>query len=313
MRRTFMAAAALLAATVAPGSAGLAAAPGAWVDAVRPISAPAGGEGFPLPTASPAAAGAAHEAWAAEASGQRMIYNVTRPSLLRLPSGGDAVEPAVILVPGGGFEYLSVDNEGYRVAAKLTALGVRVFILKYRTVPLPDSFDGFHAAIASTFAGRPRQGGPIDIQKDLPDAVADAQAALRAVRAHAAAWGVDPARVGLLGFSAGAMTSLAMTLADAPDARPDFLGLIYGPTRAAVVPAHPPALFDALAADDRFFGKDDLGLIEAWRKTGASVEFHLYSGGGHGFATQPNGTTSDDWFNQFALWLKAQKIIPDAR
>jgi len=186
---------------------------------------------------------------------------------------------------------------------------VKVFILKYRTLPLPDSFAGFQDAIGSTFAGKPRAAGPLDIYADLPNAVADAQAAVRTVRAHASQWRVDPARIGLVGFSAGAVTTLAMAQANTEGTRPDFLGLIYGPTKAGPIPPNAPPLFAAIAADDRFFGKDDFGLIEGWRRSGASVEFHLYSAGGHGFASQPNGSTSDDWFDQFALWLRAMKFI----
>lgn len=289
------------------------AAPGDWVKQVQPIAIPADGKGIALPVTLPSPKGAEtrHEAWAQQGPGQRLVYNVNRPELIVVPPApgvaptGD--QPAVILVPGGGFEFLSMDNEGYGVAERLGKLGVRVFILKYRTLILPDSIDGFRDALASTFAGK---GPPIDILQDLPYAVADAQSALRTVRARAQEWHVDPRRVGLLGFSAGAMTTLAMMQANATDARPDFAGLIYGPTKTGPVPPHAPPLFAALAMDDRFFGKDDLGLIDGWRKSGASVEFHLYSGGGHGFASQPNGTTSDAWFAQYALWLKAMKIVP---
>lgn len=288
------------------------AAPGAWVEGVKPIPTPEGAAGAPLPVTSSALnrTPEPQEGWASD-GGQRMVYNIARPALIALtpPAAGDAPRPAVILVPGGGFEFLSMDNEGYQVAERLKRLGVRVFILKYRTLPLPGGFQGFHDAIAFTFAGRPRAQGPIDIQSALPDAMADAEAALRAVRANAKAYGVDAARVGLLGFSAGAVTSLAATEANAPGARPDFVGLIYGPTKAAPVPPNAPPLFAAIAADDRFFGKDDLGLIERWRASGASVEFHLYSGGGHGFASHPMGTTSDHWFDAFAHWLKAKAIV----
>ncbi|HET6970207.1 MAG TPA: alpha/beta hydrolase fold domain-containing protein, partial [Phenylobacterium sp.] len=183
----------------------------------------------------------------------------------------------------------------------------------YRTVRLPDNIEGFRDAIASTFAGRPRPGGPINIYADLPYAVADAQAAVRAVRVHAVEWQVDPRRVGLLGFSAGAMTTLAMTQANAEGARPDFIGVIYGPTRTGPVPPKAPPMFAAIAADDRFFGKDDLGLIDAWRRSGASVEFHLFSAGGHGFASQPNGTTSDGWLDEYVRWLRAEKLATASR
>ena len=74
------------------------------------------------------------------------------------------------------------------------------------------------------------------------------------------------------------------------------------------MPAKAPPLFAAIAADDRFFKDMDLSLIHGWRQAGSSVELHLYSAGGHGFASHPNGTTSDAWFDQFALWLKAMKV-----
>jgi acetyl esterase/lipase len=54
----------------------------------------------------------------------------------------------------------------------------------------------------------------------------------------------------------------------------------------------------------------DLSLLHAWRQSGAPVELHLYSAGGHGFASHPNGTTSDAWFSQYALWLKDMGIVP---
>ncbi|MGH1560758.1 TonB-dependent receptor domain-containing protein [Caulobacter segnis] len=232
------------------------------------------------------------------------------PDLTLMP-GGPAVDkdsPAVILVPGGGFQFLAMDNEGYDVAKRLAPLGVRVFILKYRTIPLPDSFDGFKAALAATF--QRGEGGEERTRRGAPYAIADAQAAIRAVRDHAREWRVDPQRVGVLGFSAGAMTVLGALQANTPDARPDFAGMIYGPTQSSAVPPNAPPLFAALAADDRFFRSQDFSLIQNWRASGASVELHLYSAGGHGFASQPHGTTSDAWFDQYALWLKAMKLTP---
>lgn len=284
------------------------AAPGDWVKGVTPAPTPKEPPAIALPVATEQA-NPASEAWARQDPSQRLVYNVSRPSLTLLPDGpsADKAAPAVILVPGGGFQFLAMDNEGYGVAKRLAPLGVRVFILKYRTTPLPDSFDGFKAALAATFQ---RGEGGEERARQAPYAIADAQAAVRAVRAHAREWGVDPRRVGILGFSAGAMTVLGALQADAPDARPDFAGMIYGPTQSSVVPPNAPPLFAALAADDRFFRSQDLSLIQNWRASGASVEFHLYSAGGHGFASQPHGTTSDAWFDQYALWLKAMKLTP---
>lgn len=285
------------------------AAPGEWVNGVQPVAAPEQPSAVALPvTPAPnAAANPAAEGWAQQDPTQRLVYNVSRPTLNPVAdsmSGGQA-NPAVILVPGGGFQFLAMDNEGYDVARRLVPLGVRVFILKYRTQPVSGGFDGFKAAITATFV---RGEGEEERRRIIPLAVADTQAAIRMVRARAAQWHVDPARVGILGFSAGAMTVLATTQANAADARPDFVGMIYGPTQSADVPPGAPPLFAAIAADDRFFKAQDLSLIHNWRMSGGSVEFHLFSGGGHGFASHPNGTTSDGWFDEFVLWLKARHI-----
>lgn len=283
----------------------LLAAPGDWVSAVKSIPVPAQPAAIALPVTL-SRANPANEAWAAQTPGQRLAYNVGMPQLLPLPSSlpADRVAPAVLLVPGGGFQFLSMDNEGYDVARRLDRLGVRVFIVKYRTHPIAGGFAGFLDALRAIF----QRGQSVD-GNDLPVAVSDTQAALRMVRAQAAGWHVDPAKVGILGFSAGAMTVLGTTQANAADARPDFVGMIYGPTGGSNVPPHAPPLFAAIAADDRFFRRQDLGLIHAWRQSGSSVELHLYSAGGHGFASQPNGTTSDAWFDQWALWLRAAGVI----
>lgn len=304
LARTALAAAALTAAL--PGAGVAAPAPGAWVEALQPVAAP--DQPGAIPLAVTGAAATAPEGWAQQQPGQRIAYNVSQPQLLPWPSSlpASAVAPAVVLVPGGGFQFLAMDNEGYDVARRLDRLGVRVFIVKYRTAPLPGGFAGFRDAVTATFV----RGAPVPLDM-IPAAVADTRAALRQVRARAGEWHVDPARIGLLGFSAGAITVLAVTTqAPPPDARADFVGLIYGPTAASPVPPGAPPLFAALAADDRFFKGQDLGLIDAWRRAGSSVEFHLYSAGGHGFASHPNGTTSDAWFDQYALWLKASGITP---
>lgn len=283
------------------------AAPGDWVAAVKPIATPAEPRVIDLPVTQPRAAGGP-EAWAAQTPDQRILYNINQPQIIALPSSlpKTATAPAVLLVPGGGFLFLAMDNEGYDVARRLDRLGVRVFIVKYRTLPIAGGFDGFKAALTQLFVKGERPSGD-----DRPYAVADTQAAIRTVRARAAEWHVDPAKIGVLGFSAGAMTVLATLQAGAADAPVDFAGLIYGPTSDPDgVPAKAPPLFAAIAADDRFFKGQDLSLIHGWRQAGSSVELHLYSGGGHGFASHPNGTTSDAWFDQYALWLKAGGVLP---
>ncbi len=286
--------------SLAPAALAAPVVPGNWVNAVIPIDNPAEKDVMMLPIARPRAS-SMKEGWAQQSPGQRIAYNIVEPQLIRIASAlpEDKSAPAVVLVPGGGFQFLAMDNEGYDVARRLSAQGVRVFILKYRTLPIAGGFAGFKDAITRLFVKGERPEGD-----DIPYAVADTQAAIRMIRANAASWHVDPARIGILGFSAGAVTVLATAQADDAGARADFIGMIYGPTQASQVPPNAPPLFAAIAADDRFFKGQDLGLIRGWRQSGGRVELHLYSGGGHGFASYPTGTTSDSWFDQFALWLR---------
>ncbi|RYY42703.1 MAG: hypothetical protein EOP59_09430, partial [Sphingomonadales bacterium] len=110
-------------------------------------------------------------------------------------------------------------------------------------------------------------------------------------------------RVGMVGFSAGAMLTMATALVG-EDARPAFIGNIYGPLGAVTVPADAPPLFVALAADDPLFGNTGYGVIDSWRTAKRPVEFHLYEQGGHGFGMYPKDTTSTGWFEAFAQWLR---------
>ena len=106
----------------------------------------------------------------------------------------------------------------------------------------------------------------------------------------------------MVGFSAGAMLTMATAIAG-QDAKPAFVGDIYGPLAPMTVPADAPPLFIALAADDPFFANGGFGLIESWRAAKKPAEFHLYEQGGHGFGMYPKETTSTGWFDAFASWL----------
>jgi acetyl esterase/lipase len=133
--------------------------------------------------------------------------------------------------------------------------------------------------------------------------IADTRAAFALVRSRADEWNVDPDRIGMVGFSAGAMLTIATAVAG-EDASPAFIGDIYGPLAALQVPADAPPLFIALAADDPLFANGGFGLVESWRAAGHPVEFHFYEQGGHGFGMYPKPTTSTGWFDAFANWMK---------
>jgi len=111
-----------------------------------------------------------------------------------------------------------------------------------------------------------------------------------------------PAKIGMVGFSAGAMLTLTTELSGG-DAKPAFIGIIYGPLSAVEVPADAPPMFVALAADDPFSGGGDFGLINSWRAAKKPVEFHLFEQGGHGFGMYQKPTTSTGWFDELTRWL----------
>lgn len=247
---------------------------------------------------------------------QRWERNVTHPSIIPiLPPAGKANGAAVLVVPGGGFQFLSIDNEGYGVAARLNAHGITAFILQYRTMPTPYEYKDFLDNMAKVFNPKYAGEDKPDLTKGLAPAVADAQAALKFMRANVTKYHIDPKRIGMIGFSAGAMTTFGTIMADDPRAIPDYAGIIYGPTSmdaagpGAKVPADAPPMFNALARDDMFFANQNLSAIEAWRGAKKQVEFHMYEGGGHGFASFPSGHTSDHWFDQFIAWMKANKWL----
>ena len=202
-----------------------------------------------------------------------------------------------------------MDNEGYPIAEWLAARGVAAFVLKYRTMETPTDAEDFAAFMSALWA--PQPGDPqVDVTQGIPFAVADAQAALELVRANSEDWGYDADKIGMLGFSAGAITALGVTLSDAEQApKPDYIGYIYGPMDAVEVPEGAPPMFAALAADDGLFAGQGFGIVEAWQKASIPVELHYYQSGGHGFGSYKRGVPADDWFDQFVRWMEAQELL----
>ena len=281
---------------------------------VRTIPAPSQAGAIPLwPGVAPGSEGATQvEHWNYLIDGVA-VRNVTRPTLTPyLPAKDKATGAAVIVAPGGAYMLLSMEWEGERVARWLADHGIAAFVLKYRLDATPDDDMAMLGAVGARFGAAAKAGADRAPPISQPLALDDAQQALRLVRARAAEWGVDPKRVGLMGFSAGAMTTLGATLRNAPDARPDFIAPIYGPMNTVTPPANPPPMFNAIASDDPLFGNTDFGLIQAWKKAGGAVELHYYEHGDHGFGLHKRGTTSDLWIDQFYAWMTARGLLKPA-
>lgn len=203
------------------------------------------------------------------------IHNIHQPSLTVLradPAHANGI--GIIVIPGGGHRMLVWVNEGMMPARALNRFGVTVFVLKYRLAR--------------------ETGSTYDITRD---AAADARRAVRWVRAHAADYGVDPHRIGLMGFSAGG--ELVSLVADNPappppsgadaidrtDGRPDFQVLIYpGPLGipAGAATGAPPA-FLAAGTLDTCCATPTIALYQQLRAAGVSAELHLFADTDHGF------------------------------
>jgi acetyl esterase/lipase len=242
------------------------------------------------------------EQWEQSPNGRR-ARNVTVPVLIPvLPATGKANGTAVIVVPGGAFRRLAMDNEGFGVANWLAQQGVSAFILKYRLVETPASEADFAREMAKGIAS----GAVIST---FPLAVDDGRRAVQLLRENAERWGLHTDRIGMIGFSAGAMTALEVILGPNAVSRPDFGAMIYGPMSARPVPNDAPPLFLALAADDRLFANGDFGLVSAWQKAGKPVELHFFEQGGHGFGMSKQGLSSDLWPGQFLAWMRVRGMV----
>jgi acetyl esterase/lipase len=233
------------------------------------------------------------------------VKNVHNPSLtVYLPPEGKATGAAAIICPGGGHRLLVFDGEGRAPAEYLAKLGVTCFALKYR---LPRE-----------------EGSPYTLDKTLAE---DGHRAVRLVRSLADKYHLDPKRVGMIGFSAGAEVVSYTAYDPAPgdpnagdavdrlDGRPDFQVLIYpGPLGIPeTVPKDaPPALL--VVANDDGSSKAVLEVVQKYRAAGAPVELHLLGGGGHAFNMGDRSKLAavQHWPERMAEWLADRGLLTAA-
>jgi acetyl esterase/lipase len=240
----------------------------------------------------------------------RPVWNVTRPTLtLFRADPAKANGTAIIVCPGGGFEYLAVDNEGYGVARELQSIGITAFVLKYRIAPSTPRTGSVTAQ--PVLSPEERAKRPAAMAEAQKAAVLDAQEAVRIVRRRAAEWGIAPDRVGMIGFSPGGMVTMGAVLAADSGGRPNFAAPVYGSPRGAVIaPANAPPLFILCASDDPLVpAAGSLALYSAWREAKASVELHIYSKGSHGFSGRKQGLPVDTWSERFKEWLGEEGFL----
>jgi acetyl esterase/lipase len=246
-----------------------------------------------------------------------MVRNVVDPSLtVFLPEESKATGTAVIVAPGGGFRFLTWDNEGTKVAEWLQSLGIAAFVLKYRLVDMGQTDEDFQKRMQEfmqqmTDAGRTNDPKALlkdpDVARVIELAKDDGRQAIKYVRANAAIYKVKPDRIGLMGFSAGGILTMGVALHHDAESRPDFIAPIYGiALDSLIVPADAPPMFYTCAADDGLVATMADKIYSAWKGAGKSIEFHVYSKGGHGFGMRKRGMPIDKWIEQFVEWLNIQ-------
>jgi endo-1,4-beta-xylanase len=249
------------------------------------------------PNGAPGSEGkTAEEAVRVTPAGDHVVSSVHRPSITPyLPAKESATGAAVIIAPGGGHSALWVDHEGHNVARWLSEHGVAAFVLKYRLAREKESIYTIEGA-----------------------SLQDTQRAIRLVRSRASEWGVNPGRVGVIGFSAGGeLAALAATRfdegnkeaadkVDRESCKPSFQGLIYPaiPRDMKLSKDTPPAFLACGENDRKNISQGLPELYLALKQAGASAELHVYSGTGHGFGMrESNRTPSAAWITRFHDWL----------
>ncbi len=232
------------------------------------------------------------------------VSNIHNPSLiLYFPPKEKATGAAMIVAPGGGHRFLSIDTEGTNVAEWLNSIGVAAFVLKYRLAKEPDS--------------------PYKVEEHP---FADVQRAIRLVRAHSAEWNVNPSKIGVMGFSAGgevavmASTRYDMGHADSADpierqsSKPDYQILIYPGIRAenVHVTKDTPPTFMLCADNDKGPSLAIPALYLALKKEGVPAELHIYNSGGHGFGYRAGAmpVIKSTWVLRLQDWMSDVGMSP---
>jgi acetyl esterase/lipase len=258
------------------------------------------------------------------ADGQRSIFNVADPVVTAyLPAEGTSNGTAMLVCPGGGFMMLSYDGEGEMVARELNRRGITAFVLKYRLEPMSRE-NGYDVSNGMSAIGsylkmlkdveerfEKKTGRKPNISEscfEVPShrlAFADADKAMTLIRENAKAWGLQKDRIGIVGFSAGAITTINQALHHTSASRPDFVAPIYGGWVEGIeVPEDAAPLFMCSPATDVFTPEESLNVYLPWHKAGVPAELHYFHEAKHGFGANVTGKSVDGWIDLMCAFMK---------
>lgn len=234
----------------------------------------------------------------------RFVYNVSSPTLTVFKADpAIATGSAVIICPGGAFQFLSIDSEGYQVAEWLNKHGITAFVLKYR-LSHSETDNPFQELMAKMPNSEKFNEEIIPI---VNMAISDCKTAIFYVRSHADEFGISKNKIGIMGFSAGGTVTTAVAYTYDKENRPDFVAPIYpyvGSFEKPAVPSDAPPMFIAAASDDMFgFHKHCIMLYNEWVDAKKQAELHIYAEGGHGFGMTKKNLPVDSWIERFGDWL----------
>lgn len=239
-----------------------------------------------------------------------IVYNVVDPTLTVFrPKEGTATGAAVVVCPGGGMHMLAMGHEGYDVARWLADRGVAGFVLKYRLVRCET--DNPMREMFSKGPSINRVVAPV-----VKLATEDAKNAVRYVREHAAEYGIDSDRVGIMGFSAGGAITASVAHTYDAASRPAFAAPIYAAyswaLKGPVQPDAPPVFVVAATDDQLRLGPQSVEIYQTWYNAGKPAELHMFVKGGHGFGVKKQNLPTDHWIDLFFDWLRVQGFLGKA-
>jgi acetyl esterase/lipase len=234
------------------------------------------------------------------------IHNVSAPSLTVIrPAAGEANGSAMVVLPGGAFGILAWDIEGTEVGEFLAERGITAFVLKYR---VKDPTLREVLAFLTHLSDLGKLLGP---KRDV--AVEDAMQAMRILRRDAATYGIDPDRIGMMGFSAGAITTMTVLQRSDDSTRPNVAASIYGMAIEPDVPLKAPPLLMVVAKDDPLMAGASADIQKAWQTAGKNSELHVLESGEHGFGMGRADTDSMRFAGLLEAWLRRQAFVEAAQ